>query len=254
MDKKSAKTVHLIYSCVVTLLIIALAIMLMVSCWEIYRSGDHPYTRASIGQQLQKLSVLLWATGGAILGGWILNLILPLERGKTTAIRDDYVTMQKLAHKAGISDSSAIRREQTLRTILPIATALVYIGLMIYPTIYLFNRSNFSGVNPTAEIQKAALIVLPPAVIGLVLCFLCSLLMRSSIRRQSDAYKQIIASGLGHAISVSPKAEHKVSLITIRCAVFVIAGVFIVLGIFNGSAEDVLTKAVKICTECIGLG
>ncbi|MBR4539430.1 MAG: thioredoxin [Clostridia bacterium] len=30
--------------------------------------------------------------------------------------------------------------------------------------------------------------------------------------------------------------------------------VFIFLGIFNGSALDVLTKAINICSECIGLG
>ncbi|MBQ8302391.1 MAG: thioredoxin [Clostridia bacterium] len=30
--------------------------------------------------------------------------------------------------------------------------------------------------------------------------------------------------------------------------------VLVVLGIFNGGVADVLGKAVKICTECIGLG
>ncbi|MBE6924309.1 MAG: thioredoxin [Ruminococcaceae bacterium] len=40
----------------------------------------------------------------------------------------------------------------------------------------------------------------------------------------------------------------------IRFAGLALALVFIVVGIFNGSAEDVLTKAIKICTECIGLG
>lgn len=30
--------------------------------------------------------------------------------------------------------------------------------------------------------------------------------------------------------------------------------VFILLGVMNGGAEDVLIKAVNICTECIGLG
>lgn len=29
---------------------------------------------------------------------------------------------------------------------------------------------------------------------------------------------------------------------------------FIIAGIFNGSASDVLYKAVNICTECVGLG
>lgn len=30
--------------------------------------------------------------------------------------------------------------------------------------------------------------------------------------------------------------------------------VLVVLGVVNGGARDVLAKAVKICSECIGLG
>ena len=40
----------------------------------------------------------------------------------------------------------------------------------------------------------------------------------------------------------------------VRLAVFVIAAAFVVAGILNGSMMDVLTKAIIICTECIGLG
>nr|MBE6545081.1 thioredoxin [Oscillospiraceae bacterium] len=37
-------------------------------------------------------------------------------------------------------------------------------------------------------------------------------------------------------------------------AVAAVALILIAAGIFNGGMEDVLQKAVKICTECIGLG
>jgi hypothetical protein len=37
-------------------------------------------------------------------------------------------------------------------------------------------------------------------------------------------------------------------------ALFCAAAVLIVLGVLNGGARDVLAKAVKICSECIGLG
>ena len=40
----------------------------------------------------------------------------------------------------------------------------------------------------------------------------------------------------------------------VRAVVLVIAIVFIVLGVINGGMEDVLQKAIRICTECIGLG
>ena len=38
-------------------------------------------------------------------------------------------------------------------------------------------------------------------------------------------------------------------------AVLAVIGVLlVVLGILNGGAGDVLAKAVKICSECIGIG
>ena len=102
--------------------------------------------------------------------------------------------------------------------------------------------------------MAAALIVLPPAVIGLVLCFICSLLVKKSILQETEVYKQIIAGGNKVSPAPASDTDKPVLLKTIRCVIFVAALVFIVVGIFNGSASDVLTKAIKICTECIGLG
>lgn len=51
-----------------------------------------------------------------------------------------------------------------------------------------------------------------------------------------------------------PDKMNKVLLIVARAAVGVIAVTFIVVGAVNGGANDVLVKAINICTECIGLG
>lgn len=40
----------------------------------------------------------------------------------------------------------------------------------------------------------------------------------------------------------------------LRLVLFAAAGLFIVLGVLNGGLNDVLVKAINICTECIGLG
>ena len=39
-----------------------------------------------------------------------------------------------------------------------------------------------------------------------------------------------------------------------RLVVFCVAVAFVIVGIINGGAGDVLMKAINICTECIGLG
>lgn len=56
---------------------------------------------------------------------------------------------------------------------------------------------------------------------------------------------------------IRPKLKTKTRQIrpgVVQAALLAAAAVFILLGVFNGSALDVLTKAIKICTECIGLG
>lgn len=45
------------------------------------------------------------------------------------------------------------------------------------------------------------------------------------------------------------KTKHLVSR-----ALLILAGYFIALGIYRGGVSTVLTKAVNICLECIGLG
>ena len=47
---------------------------------------------------------------------------------------------------------------------------------------------------------------------------------------------------------------HRISPLIYTVIGMAAAGVFIVLGVLNGSMEDVLRKAINLCTECIGLG
>ena len=257
MTQDKTKKIHLIYGCIVTLLLVALGIMLMVSAWQIYQSGAHPYTRASVGEKLQNMSVLIYVTAVFIVGGFVLNIVLPLDKKRPAALRDDLTIMNNLSAKAGQpsgADKAAIDKEQNLRQLLPAITCLVYIGLLIWPALYMFNSTHFPGVDPTAEIISAALIVLPFALGGLVLCHVCGLIMTASIHRQTAIYKQMIAEKKGTPVEATFGKAKQLPITAIRCVVLAVAIIFIVAGIFNGSAEDVLTKAVKICTECIGLG
>ena len=39
-----------------------------------------------------------------------------------------------------------------------------------------------------------------------------------------------------------------------KIIIIALSAIFILLGVLNGGMADVLGKAIKICTECIGLG
>ncbi len=44
------------------------------------------------------------------------------------------------------------------------------------------------------------------------------------------------------------------SLTLLRISIFAVAILLIVLGVANGGMKDVWEKAIRICSECIGLG
>ncbi len=61
-------------------------------------------------------------------------------------------------------------------------------------------------------------------------------------------------SGTAGTNTVRIPAASGRKLFTVRMIFLVLAVVLLILGILNGSARDVFSKAVTICTECIGLG
>ena len=69
----------------------------------------------------------------------------------------------------------------------------------------------------------------------------------------APAAKAPAAPKAGAALyNTSPETARR--RILIRRVLLVAAVIFIVLGVQNGSMKDVLVKAIRICTECVGLG
>ena len=67
------------------------------------------------------------------------------------------------------------------------------------------------------------------------------------------AAEKAIAAG-AEKPTVLPQKKKVCSLLVLRWALLAVGIVLLVYGFFAGGTEDVLTKAVNICTECVGLG
>ena len=254
---KTAKRIQFIYNCIVAVLIVALGAALIWSCIDIYRAdptGD-PYSPATISAHFFKISPLVYATFLSIGGGILLHLFLPTQSSKPKAIRDHHALMKKAAAKAGTptnTDKKLLIVQGILRLILTVVGCSVMVGLMVYPAIYAIFFHDYHAPNPTTEVITTSLTIFIPAVVGLIVCFVCGIFVSKSYQRSTEIYKTIKKDGT--AAPVAEKSASKVPVIVIRSVIFTVAVAMIVLGIFNGTARDVLTKAVAICTECIGLG
>ena len=72
---------------------------------------------------------------------------------------------------------------------------------------------------------------------------------KKSILKEIELLKQCPKKGAPQSESAKPCHCAKV-----RCAILLAAAALALFGFFSGGTADVLTKAVNICTECIGLG
>lgn len=254
MTQETIKRIHRWYSWILAALLAVLGVLLILSCLDIYTSGPRPYSSEAIAQRFRSIAIPVLIGVVGIIGGIALNLILPAKSSRPKGGASAEEIMLRLRQRAGIPP---VQKEIRLRLILRLATGILFAALMIYPMVYFLTPDHFTVSNLNPDVIRAVLIALIPAAVGLILCWICRTLVNGSFKRETAIYKQALAGG--HR--ASPSAENTPSekclcgyLKAIRLTIVAVAVIFIIVGIFNGGAEDVLKKAIAICTECIGLG
>ena len=102
----------------------------------------------------------------------------------------------------------------------------------------------------TPEIAAEKLRLTAPLFAVLILLLAAGLLPGIREKRKDRPAGRDLPDHAGAAGSPDSAGKKK----TFQAAIVVIAAALILAGILNGSARDVLIKAITICTECIGLG
>ena len=245
-----------------SLLCAALVALLILAALGIWREGlalkaadplSWIYTRdkaaAALGPVLPLLILGLVMTAvGLVLGIRDENAEKPVP--DTECLRD--LTVSRVA-----SASADMQAERAKQKKLLCGGWAVFALCMVPVLLYITNGSHF----PNGDLEPVFLAlvghVLPWAAIGLAALMVSTVLQEKSMRREIEAAKAQIK--LEKSTGVQPETERKeektrANVRLLRIALLVLAAVLIAAGVFNGSARDVFGKAVKICTECVGLG
>lgn len=254
MSKDNIKNIHLVYGCITALHIVIVGIALIVSCLTIYGSGERPFSREVITLAFSQLAIPGLVCLALVVGGIVLQIALPLDHEKAKGIRSEKHTLLRYAGKyaeLSAEQQKKVSREISLRHTCKIVTAIIIVALAVYPVLYFADWSHFGVTDLNGDILSAVLIVLIPTAMALALVYLCTRLELASIRREIDIYKEnsLKPEKIPNADTSDPK-----KLAIIRAVLMVAAVVLIILGIANDGVADVLGKAIRICTECIGLG
>lgn len=251
MTQDKIKRIHRIYGLGLTVILIIIGALVILSCLDLYGGVRGSYTSEAIASHYQSVSIPIYIGIAGIVGGIILNMFLPLPRQRTKSLITPRETMLRMRQKvSGLS----VKKEQKLRLLLIIVTSILFIALMIYPVIYLLTPGHFSREDPNPYVIKAAIVVFVPTLIGLAICWCCQLLLNASYKRETSIYRDALISGHRSEKVQEVNNKFRFNMRWIQLPLILLAVFFIVIGVMNKGADDVLLKAVAICTECIGIG
>ncbi len=273
LTEKSKKRIHLGFGILLSAMLVLVGILFITSCYSIYKSGQSPFTRESIALAFSKIAVWVYITVSLVIVGVGISIALPIEGEKLKGSRSLSTLVKKLSERVDLASANAelaekIGKERKLRRILGYVRLPLIALSATLPLIFLLNPANFPAVSGeyNAEILHGMLVYLAFLAPLFVFEVVYVILRDLSLKREHTLLKEALASSgicetqeSSHSCVICKAADYlkkneKPIILGVRIALVGCAVVFIVMGIVNGGMVDVLNKAIKICTECIGLG
>ena len=273
LSDKAKWGIRIAYNALVSVMLVVTGVLFAYECYLIYKSGPSPFTRESIAEAFSHISVMTYITISLVVIGAGLHIFIPQSEEKLKGSRTPSVLVSTLAKRVNsyrLPDdlTDKIEKERKLRRVLSVVRTVLLVLSATLPLIYLLNPANFPAESGqyNAEILHGMLLYLafltPLAVYEVVYIVVND----ASLNREYDLLKEAIKVG-GVAdfkieepisrvakIRAFIKENEKPITLGVRIAFVGCAVGFIIAGVINGGMTDVLNKAIKICTECIGLG
>ncbi len=243
-----------------SLLCVALVVMLAVSAVGIYRSGiaekqENPlawvYTREKAAAALKPVLPVFLLAVGVTAACAVLNV---RDGNENKPVTDPELSRDLMRARVARPDD-AMKKEEALQK------KLLYggwggFGLCMLPVLlYMLDGAHFPNDDLEQVMGQFAVHVFPWIILGLAVLIVSAILQGKSIQREYDAIMVRIKEEKAAGIKAEPQTEKPArNGNALRWLLLAVAVVFIILGIRNGSMAAVVNKAIRICTECVGLG
>lgn len=261
MNANTKNKIYLIYGAILSALLVATGVCMIISCVGIYQSGgDHPFTREVVEMAFGKIAILVYVTVGAVIVGGIMTWTLPRENAKVKGSVHPRTTIQRMwcrvdATACDDQRLAMMAKEVKLRRVLYVVATIFCVILAVPAVIYVCDLGHFTVKDKDSNVVSLMYWVLPAAALGLGGWVAVSLLTWQSWQRELALVKDAVKLCPATPAKKPPVAKENTKAVWIaRGIVLAVAVIFVVLGVMNGGMADVLEKAIKICTECIGLG
>ena len=257
--------VKLLLSLLLSLFLIATAAWFIVSGISIYISGgDTPYSRETVASHLKRVAPISLITLALLISAGVISLFTKEPRRKSIPIRKKTLLSlfkRRLAENS-LSEKylAAVRTEEKRRLITLLSSLALSLVFSAVALIFVLNPARYSLTDINTDIAYSVVIASASTVLIFAICFSASYFLDLSYSRELEATKEEIKSAKENGTLIDAKElgerakDGERTVLLVRIAVLAVAVAFIIAGVFNGGMADVLGKAVRICTECIGLG
>ena len=249
-----------VYLIVQSVLCVVVCAMLAAAAIMIYRDGlvlkaadplSFIYTREKVAAALGPVMPVLIL--GIVLT--VVGLFIRITDANADKPANDTELMRDLIVSRVATPSSEMKAERSRQRKLNYGGWAAFALCMVPILIYITNGNHFPNGDLEPVFLSLIAHVIPWTLIALGILMISTVLQEKSMEREILAAKEQIKlekAGDRKPEQSGRKRPDRAGLL--RAALLVLAVVMIVAGVFNGSARDVFGKAVKICTECIGLG
>lgn len=251
MNKGTVKLLHRMYGIILAAFIVVAGFCLIAGCLSIYDSGAGEYSREAVATAFSRISVPVYICLALVLVG----VFLPQfdDRAK----KDASAALTLLSAKKDASGDKAlydaIMTERKKRKKLAVALAVVSAVSGIVFLVYALNPEHFD-MDINSSLIDAMKWLLPCLAVVFAFALFVFYSNKKSIKSEVALLKTAPNRANDETAPEKPCSISENALKLIRAALVLVAAVMTVFGYFSGGFEDVLTKAVNICTECIGLG
>ena len=243
-----------------TVFVILLGIAFIVCTAHLYfTGGEDPYSRERVGGYLLTLLPLSIITIGHVIAGIVVKIIRTRNDDELSS-RTHSELLESFSSRyapdafggeAGVIIAKERSNRKIFKYIAYAFSALIFVLVLVYICFF----AEFTVDNLNADVVAAFVVALPLCVIAVGIHVPRIYLAESSCKRELEAMKFYIKeNGVPTTVKKDKPTKKFDYMIIAKVGVACIAIAFIILGVVNGGMKDVLAKAVKICTECIGLG
>ncbi len=261
LSERAKKRIRLLLPILVGAMLAVCAVLFITSAYSINEIGQSPYTYQTVGAAFSRIAVPVYITLALVVIAGVTEIAFaPNGKRRVKPPRDVLSRLKRASRTADFSAAgegvmNKIRFERTLRGSIRLANlVLLAIGFAI-AFCCAINPANYAEGIGSHELTASVKGVVLAAVIYLTPAALVALL-RMPIDSLSAEYELKLVEKLPRrrAAAANPQKIKAPYMLIVRLSVLILAAVLVILGVRNGGMNDVVQKAIKICTECIGLG